>query len=35
MAYVVDGKAEPDSPYVYYSYRNYKIFKNLFSQLNE
>ena len=31
MAYIIDGAAVADSPYVYYSYKNYLPIKKLFS----
>ncbi|CAD8179593.1 unnamed protein product [Paramecium pentaurelia] len=35
MAYILDGAAVADSPYVYYQYRNYLPIKEKFSNLNE
>ncbi|CAD8097357.1 unnamed protein product [Paramecium sonneborni] len=35
MAYIIDGAAVPDSPYVYFQYRNYIPIKEKFSNLNE
>lgn len=35
MAYVFDGAAVADSPYVFYAYRNYKQLKDIFVTLNE
>ncbi|CAD8095367.1 unnamed protein product [Paramecium sonneborni] len=35
MAYIIDGAAVADSPYVYFQYRNYLPIKEKFSNLNE
>lgn len=35
MVYLIEGAAVIDSPYIFFSYKNYNVLKTTFSKINQ